>query len=129
VSSTLRLDLGVAWFSVEDQFPTDTVPGFLVPDAGFLFTSAAGPVHPYAGGGVGLVADLRRSSTTLFAMHAAAGLMIDVTDRWGLRIDARIREIGSGQGSSRELTIGVTRRLGDEGLSYLLRRRPGSPGR
>ncbi|MFI5280001.1 MAG: outer membrane beta-barrel protein [Gemmatimonadales bacterium] len=112
LSPIVFVDAGVSWFS-EDP-PTslaDTLPGHLLPEVGLGIRVPFGRLHPYAVSGVGMVADLRRGGDASLALHLAAGLQVDVWNGWAARLDLRIRSLASPHSDSREVTLGVTKRL------------------
>lgn len=113
LSPTAFLDAGVAWFTYDSPgtSATDTLPGFLLPDVGVAIQLPIGRLRPYAGAGVGLVVNLRGGGDAFLAFHVAAGLQVDVWDGWGARLDYRVRALASPHSDSREITIGLTKRL------------------
>jgi hypothetical protein len=112
VSPSVFVDAGVAWFSYDSPTsPADTLPGYLLPDVGLAFQVPLGRLHPYLGAGVGLAANLRVGGDGFLALHTAAGLQVDLWDGWGARLDYRVRSLASPHSDSREITIGLTKRL------------------
>jgi hypothetical protein len=112
LSPNVFLDVGVAWFTYHSpNSSTDTLPDYLLPDVGLAFQAPLGRLHPYLGAGVGLAANLRVGGDGFLALHAAAGLQVDLWDGWGARLDYRVRSLASPHSDSREITIGLTKRL------------------
>jgi hypothetical protein len=85
----------------------DTVD-YLLPDLGLNLELGSGPFRPYVGAGATLALDLRKEVQGDFGVHADAGARIDLSPRWGLRIDGRVRSLGAAYETSREITIAAT---------------------
>jgi opacity protein-like surface antigen len=82
-------------------------------DAHLQYHWRLGRVRPFAGGGLGFL--LTRSdvvSKNQFTLSAAAGARVDLSDRWSVLGEFRLRGVDEFAGSTAELLGGLSYRLG-----------------
>ena len=92
LTTHLALEVGASFAKPEQDFGPSTL---IAPEAHLQYHWRAGRVRPYAGGGIGFAhvrANLA-SNDTDFTWSGAGGLRIDLTPRWSLIGEMRVRGI------------------------------------
>jgi hypothetical protein len=71
----------------------------------------AGPVRPFAGGGIGFANQARGPNISKLTLHATSGARIRLGGGWGLRLEGRLRAIDPFHSHTLDLTAGIMRVL------------------
>jgi hypothetical protein len=95
--------------AVRRHFCTDC-DRFTVAEAALLFLYPQRVVSPYVGGGVSLSSDPDFMGDEV-GLLAAAGAWVWPGRRWGMRVDARGRQVGRGDAMG-EVSLALVRRFG-----------------
>ncbi len=83
------------------------------PEVSVQAEASLGRARPYLGAGTGAAYETRAGlSWWEWTLHGAAGLRLDLNDRWGMRGELRLRGVDPWGGSVAAFGLGVTRRLG-----------------
>ena len=119
-SAAARLDLplgrlllvepGIAFFTYDSQ--SDTRTYYLFPELSLQLQYPGSSLRPYVGVGAGgaFVLEGGPGSSTEPTVHGALGLRMAVTERWGLRTEARFRNITlDANASIFEIVLGFSR--------------------
>lgn len=106
----LIFEPGLAVFRYTTQ--ADETLTYILPELSLQAQVPSGALRPYAGGGIGFTEFLSGRGQSDVTLHAAAGLRLDLGDRWGLRGEARLRSIDPFAGNTFDVGFGVSRRLG-----------------
>jgi hypothetical protein len=106
----LLLEPGIGFFTYDSQFDTRT--SYLFPELSLQLQYPGSTVRPYVGVGAGgaFVLQGGPGSSTEPTVHGALGLRVGVTERWGLRTEARFRNITlDANASILEIVLGFSR--------------------
>lgn len=87
----LVLEPGIGFFTYDPQFGSRS--WLLLPEVSLHLQYPAHGVRPYLGVGAGGAFALQGPGTTEPSVHAALGLRLDMNPRWGLRAEARARNL------------------------------------
>lgn len=104
------IEPGVGVFRYTSQ--ADESITYILPELSVQVQLPAGPVRPYAGGGLGFTEFLSGRGQSDVTLHAVGGVRLAVGGGWGLRGEARLRAIDPFKGNNLELGVGFTRTLG-----------------
>lgn len=119
VTRMVRADLTVLTFNYSGESLSEGIRVFgtrVLAEAGFYVQRSAGSLRPYAGAGSGFAVSRSRMNQNPYRMrvretiHVAAGADLALNAAWGMRMEMRVRGI-VGPGATRDLTVGVCRRL------------------
>jgi hypothetical protein len=106
----LLLEPGIGFFTYNSQFDSRT--SYLFPEVSLQLQYPGSSVRPYVGVGAGgaFVLEGGPGSSTEPTVHAALGLRLGVNERWGLRTEARFRNITfDANASIFEIMLGFSR--------------------
>ncbi|HEX9703780.1 MAG TPA: hypothetical protein VGA20_00850 [Gemmatimonadales bacterium] len=108
VGRFLVVEPAAMYFRYQSQFGTRVT--YLFPELS-LQAQVPGPVRPYIGVGAGVYARVAPSWHMDLTVHGTAGFRADVDERWGFRVEGRLRSLGPFGGNVADVSFGISRAL------------------
>lgn len=88
---------------------------YLIPELSFQMQGYVGSLRPYIGAGIGYSTPSRGAlavTENFLALHAAGGVRLYLSRRWGLRAEVRARSIDPWSGTTIDMTLGIMQLTG-----------------
>lgn len=88
---------------------------YLIPELSFQMQGYVKSLRPYIGAGIGYSTPSRGAlavTENFLALHAAAGVRLYLSRRWGLRAEVRARSINPWSGTTIDMTFGIMQLTG-----------------
>ena len=111
VAGPLLVEPGLGVFHYDDQFSDRS--WYLLPEVSVQLQYPGRGVRPYVGVGGGWAWAVQGPGNSDLSVHAALGVRIDPKPSWGLRTEARMRNISGFEGNNSilEFVVGYSRGL------------------
>jgi hypothetical protein len=109
IGSYVLLEAGLAFMGFNNSFGSRT--DYLFPEISLQAQGYLGPLRPFAGGGLGFANITHGPNISKLTLHAVSGVRVRLGGGWGLRMEARVREVDPWNGHTLDLTAGIMRVL------------------